>query len=93
MNSVNLFQVPSCFQMDAERRRRERFRKTVMAVIIGCVLLLVGLLIEGCVSERSGSQIVTPAALRPSFLADALTASGADPASFGCLVSLPLSKS
>lgn len=79
--------------MDAERRRRERFRKTVMAVIIGCVLLLVGMLIAGCESERSGSKVVTPAASRPSFLADARTASGANPVSFACLVSLPLSKS
>jgi hypothetical protein len=56
--------------MDAERRRRERFKKTVIAFVIGCVLLLVGLLIEGCVSERaSGGHLVAPAAERPMFLA------------------------
>jgi Na+/proline symporter len=64
MSIANPFQVPTCFQMDAERRKRERFRKTVIAIIIGCVLLLVGLLIEGCESERTGSKVVPPAAER-----------------------------
>lgn len=56
--------------MDAERRRRERFKKTVVAIIIGCVLLLVGLLIEGCESERAGAKVVAPAAQCASFLTD-----------------------
>jgi Na+/proline symporter len=64
MNSVNPFQIPTCFQIDAERRRRERFKKAVIAFIIGCVLLLVGFLIAGCVSERSGAKVVPPAAER-----------------------------
>jgi hypothetical protein len=64
MNSANPFKVPTCFQMDAERRRRERFKKAVIAFIIGCVLLLVGLLIAGCESERSGAKVVPPAAQR-----------------------------
>ncbi|MGO8764939.1 MAG: hypothetical protein ACLQSR_07365 [Limisphaerales bacterium] len=71
MNSTNPFQIPSCFQIDAERRRREKFKKTVIAVIVGSTLLLVGLLIEGCVSERSGrGNAVSPAAERPLFMAE-----------------------
>jgi hypothetical protein len=59
--------------MDAERRRRERFKKTVVAIIIGCVLLLVGLLIEGCESERAGVKVVAPAAQRASFFTSAMS--------------------
>jgi LysM repeat protein len=58
MNSANPFQVPTIFQNDAQRRSRERFRKGVIASIVAAVLLLVGLLIQGCKSERSAS--VTP---------------------------------
>ncbi len=57
--------------MEAEKRRRERFKKTVVAIIIGCVLMLVGLLIEGCESERTGTKVVPPAAERHSILIDA----------------------
>jgi hypothetical protein len=64
MNSANPFQIPTCFQIDAERRRRERFKKAVIAFIIGSVLLLVGMLIAGCESERSGAKVVPPAAER-----------------------------
>ncbi|HXE42979.1 MAG TPA: LysM peptidoglycan-binding domain-containing protein [Candidatus Baltobacteraceae bacterium] len=58
MNSANPFQIPTVFQNDAQRRNRERFKKGVIASIIAAVLLLVGLLIQGCKSERSAS--VTP---------------------------------
>ncbi|HEY1661798.1 MAG TPA: hypothetical protein VGI03_05210 [Verrucomicrobiae bacterium] len=71
MSSVNPFQIPSCFQIDAEKRRRERFKKTVVAIIIGCVLMLVGLLIEGCENERAGTKVVPPAAERHSILMQA----------------------
>jgi nucleoid-associated protein YgaU len=53
MNATNPFQIPSCFQNDSDRRRRERFKKTFIAVVAGSILLLVGLLIEGCVSEHA----------------------------------------
>jgi hypothetical protein len=59
MNASNPFQIPSCFQVDSQRRRRERFKKTVLAVVAGIVLLLVGLLVEGCVSQHS--KAATPA--------------------------------
>jgi hypothetical protein len=53
MRASNPFQIPSCFQVDPQRKRRERFKKTVLAIVTGIALLLVGLLIEGCVSEHS----------------------------------------
>ena len=53
MNSANPFQIPSCFQKVDENRRRERFKKGVIATIAAVVLLLVGLLIQGCKSERA----------------------------------------
>lgn len=52
--NANPFQIPSCFQ-DLQRRRRERFKRTVLAVVAGIVMLLVGLLIEGCVSEHANA--------------------------------------
>jgi len=55
MNSANPFQIPTCFQNVDEQRKRERFKKGVIAVIAAVVLLLVGLLIQGCKSERSAS--------------------------------------
>ncbi len=60
MNSANPFQVPTIFQNDAQRRSRERFKKSVIASIVAAVLLLVGLLIEGCKSERSASMTPLP---------------------------------
>lgn len=61
MNSANPFQVPTCFQTNWEQRRRERFKRGVIAAIIAGVLLLVGLLIQGCKTERSaGKTAVTP---------------------------------
>jgi len=53
MNATNTFQVPSCFQIDHDRRRRERFKRTFIAVVAAGILLLVGLLIEGCRSEQA----------------------------------------
>lgn len=63
MNRSNPFQVPSCFQTNWEQRRRERFKKGVIATIVAGALLLIGLLIQGCKSERSaGAAEVTPLA-------------------------------
>src|SRR5580704_15188853 len=53
MSAQNPFQVPSCFKLDIEYRRRERFKKTVVTAVIVSVALVVGLLIEGCVNEKS----------------------------------------
>lgn len=64
MNATNPFQIPSCFQNDSDRRRRERFKRTFIAVVAGSILLLVGLLIEGCVTEHA------KAASTPSVAAD-----------------------
>ncbi|HSY74630.1 MAG TPA: hypothetical protein VK810_04100, partial [Dongiaceae bacterium] len=50
--NANPFQIPACFQ-DMQRRRRERFKKAVLVVVAGIVMLLVGLLIAGCVSEHA----------------------------------------
>jgi LysM repeat protein len=53
MNTCNPFQIPSCFQIDHERRRRERFKKTFIAIVAAGTLLMIGLLIEGSISERA----------------------------------------
>jgi LysM repeat protein len=53
MSAQNPFQVPDCFKLDIEQRRRERFKKTVVTAVIVSVAVVVGLLIEGCVSEKS----------------------------------------
>jgi hypothetical protein len=53
MNASNPFQIPSCFQAHLEQRRRKRFRKIVVTAIAVFVALLVGLLIEGCMSQHS----------------------------------------
>jgi len=58
MNTSNPFQVPSCLQRaDSQQRRRERFKKAFIAAVAAVVILLIGLLIEGCMSE----QTTTPA--------------------------------
>ena len=50
---ANPFQILVSFQIELERRRRARFKRTVLAIVAGVVMLLVGLLIEGCVSEHA----------------------------------------
>lgn len=60
MNATNPFQVPSWAEINREQRRRERFKRTVIAIVAGTVLLLVGLLIEGCKTERAAMS--SPAA-------------------------------
>lgn len=61
MNAMNPFQVPTCFQNDHERRRRERFKRTFIAVVATGALVLVGLLIEGCMSEHANAAATTTA--------------------------------
>jgi LysM repeat protein len=53
MSAQNPFQIPSCFKLDIEYRRRERFKKTVVTAVVISVALVIGLLIEGCVNEKS----------------------------------------
>lgn len=62
MSATNPFQVPSCFQVDHERRRRERFKRTFIAVVAAGILALMGLLIEGCVTEHAKTAVSTGAA-------------------------------
>jgi LysM repeat protein len=59
MSAQNPFQIPSCFKLDIEYRRRERFKKTVVTAVVVSVALVIGLLIEGCVNEKS--QAMDPA--------------------------------
>lgn len=61
MNASNPFQIPVCLQRaDSQQRRQERFRKGFIAVVAAIVVLLVGLLIEGCMSEKSTASAPTP---------------------------------
>lgn len=53
MNTTNPFQLPAWSEINREQRRQARFKKTVIAIISAIVLLLIGLLIEGCRSERA----------------------------------------
>ena len=53
MSAQNPFQIPDCFKLDIEQRRRERFKKTVVTAVAVSAAVVVGLLIEGCVSEKS----------------------------------------
>jgi LysM repeat protein len=52
VNATNPFQLPAWSEINREQRRRARFKKTVISIIAAIVLLLIGLLIEGCRSER-----------------------------------------
>jgi len=62
MNASNPFQLPSCLQRaDSQQRRRERFKRGFIAVVAAAVVLLVGLLIEGCKTEQaSNASAITP---------------------------------
>lgn len=71
MNAMNPFQIPTCFQINQERRRKERIKKTVIAVVAASVLLLIGLLIEGCKTERATtSSRITPLGEVPAAAAE-----------------------
>jgi len=52
VNTTNPFQLPAWSEINREQRRRARFKKTVISIIAAIVLLLIGLLIEGCRTER-----------------------------------------
>ena len=56
MSAQNPFQIPTCFKLDIEHRRRERFKKTVVTAVIVSIAVVIGLLIEGCVSEKSQAR-------------------------------------
>ena len=58
MNATNPFQLPAWSEINREQRRRARFKRTVISIIAAIVLLLIGLLIEGCRSEREA--LATP---------------------------------
>jgi LysM repeat protein len=61
MNTSNPFQIPACLQRaDSEQRRRERFKKGFIAGVAVVVILLVGLLIEGCMSEKATTPAPAP---------------------------------
>ena len=61
MNTSNPFQIPVCLQRaDYQQRRRERFKKGFITAVAAIVVLLVGLLIEGCMTEKSTSATPTP---------------------------------
>ena len=54
VNTSNPFQIPSCLQRaNLQRRRRERFKKIVVASVAAIATLLVVLLIQGCVNEHA----------------------------------------
>jgi LysM repeat protein len=61
MNATNPFQITSWAEINREQRRRDRFKKTVIVAVAVAVLLLAGLLIEGCKIERATTATpVTP---------------------------------
>jgi LysM repeat protein len=61
MNTSNPFQIPVCLQRaDSQQRKRERFKRSFIAVVAAIVVLLVGLLIEGCMTEKSTAAAPTP---------------------------------
>jgi len=61
MNTSNPFQIPVCLQRaDSQQRKRERFKRGFIAVVAAIVVLLVGMLIEGCMTEKSDTAAPTP---------------------------------
>jgi LysM repeat protein len=61
MNKLNPFQIPVCLQRaDNQQRRRERFKRGFVAALAAIVVLLVGMLIEGCMTEKSAAPAPTP---------------------------------
>jgi LysM repeat protein len=60
MNASNPFQIPVCLQRaDSQQRRRERFKRGFIAILAAIVVLLVGALIEGCMSEQTANTTQT----------------------------------
>ena len=81
MNASNPFQIPSCFQISLQQRRRERFKKSVIAVAAGTTVLLAVLLILGCNSEHartaSAMTVATGASTTSTVTSEADLATGA----------------
>ena len=70
MNSSNPFKVPTCFQRaDLQQRRRERFRKGVVATVAAVAALLVILLVQGCVNEHAKISENTSSPMNPALVA------------------------
>ena len=65
MNASNPFQVPACFQRTDVQRRQRKIKQMVIAIIACVGLMLIGLLIEGCQSERTSAKAVFPAGAVP----------------------------
>ena len=77
MNASNPFQIPVCLQRaDSQQRRRERFKRGFIAVLAAIVVLLVGALIEGCMSEQTAGTSQTAS----STVTDFPTATPSQPA-------------
>jgi LysM repeat protein len=61
MNTSNPFQIPVCLQRaDSQQRKRERFKRGFISAVAAIVVLLVGMLIEGCMTEKSTVAAPTP---------------------------------
>jgi LysM repeat protein len=81
VNPSNPFQIPTCLQRaDSQQRRRERFKKGFIAAVLALVILLVGLLIEGCMSEQTASAPPAKKAVQPTGVPASWTNPSSDPA-------------
>lgn len=56
VKSLNPFIAPGSPQAEQRRIRRKRFKFVVWTIVVANVLLLVGLLIQGCQREPAGSE-------------------------------------
>lgn len=61
MNKANPFQFPTWAQINREQRRRQRFKKIVIATGVFSALLLVSLLILGTKTELAARGILSTA--------------------------------
>ena len=66
VNASNPFKIPTCFERAEQVRRKERFRKSVVAIVVAVVALLVILLVQGCMSEHAKTTGNTTTPLRPT---------------------------
>jgi LysM repeat protein len=67
MNTANPFQISSSYQQELQQARRKRFKKTVIATVAAAAMLLVGLLIQGCMSEHAKTTVsIPPAPQKPA---------------------------
>jgi len=56
VKSLNPFDVPGSPQAEQRRIRRERFQFVVWTIVVANVLLLMGMLIQGCQREPAGNE-------------------------------------